>query len=105
MNGDLVECLEPSPRIHLAIKDVNNDGISEVLIASDPGHLDAMLGVYRMKDGRFQQIAVLSGQHVFEHGHIVMSYGPVGLSWSYVWRDSTFQIKELCDPLRRRSVF
>lgn len=108
MQDDFVECLEASSRIHLAIKDVNNDGVPELLIAADRGDASVMLGVYGMSGGRFSEITVLPGQHriyIFERGHIAMPYGSVGLSWYHTWKDGAFHTEELHDPLRRLSAF
>ena len=87
---------------------MTNDGIAELLIAADTGTASAMLGVYGMKDGRFSELAVLSGQYrfyVYEKGHIVAPYGSVGLYCDYQWENGQFSQQELCDPLRRRSAF
>jgi hypothetical protein len=108
LSPDFVECLCTAERIHLGIKDVTNDGIAELLIAADTGTASAMLGVYGMKDGRFSELAVLSGQYrfyVYEKGHIVAPYGSVGLYCDYQWENGQFSQQELCDPLRRRSAF
>jgi hypothetical protein len=86
------------------IKDANNDGVPELLIAADRGDAVVMIGIYGMSEGRFSEIAVLSGQHriyIFERGHIAMPYGSVGLSWHHTWKDGAFHAEELHDPLRR----
>ncbi len=108
IHNDFVECLEASERIHLAVKDVNNDGIPELLIAADRGDAFAMLGIYGMKSGAFTELATLSGQYriyVYEHGHIAMPYGSVGLSWHHYWRDGGFATEEQFEPLRKLSAF
>jgi hypothetical protein len=100
--------LKSSGRIHLAIKDVNNDGIPELLIAADRGDAFAMLGIYGIRDGKFAEIAALSGQrriYVYENGHIVMPYGSVGLMLNHRWKGGAFQTEEGYDPLRRLSAF
>lgn len=107
-NGDFVDCLTSSRKIHLAIKDVNNDGVAELLIGAYRGDAFAMVGIYGMKDGRFTELAVLPGQkniYVFENGHIVMPFGSVGLCFDYRWKDGVFEKRELHDPLMRLSAF
>jgi hypothetical protein len=93
--------------IHLAIKDVTNDGVPELLVAADRGDAFVQLSVFGMRGDAFVELAVLDGQrriYVYENGHIVMPYGSVGLYWDYRWDANTgiFEKKELHDPLRLR---
>jgi len=104
------ETLQNAKAIHLAIKDVTNDGIPELLIAADPGDANAQLSIWGMCEGKFSQIAVLDGQfkiYVYEKGHVVMPYGSVGCYFDYRWNQDTqsFQKEDLFDPLRKRSAF
>jgi hypothetical protein len=107
---EFMNTLNGARAIHLAVKDVTNDGIPELLIAADRGDASAQLSVWGMNDGRFAEIAVLNGQfriYVYEGGHIVMPYGSVGLYFDYRWNRETnsYDMKDLHDPLRARSAF
>jgi hypothetical protein len=104
------DTLQRARAIHLAVKDVTNDGVPEFLIAADRGDACAQLSVWGMREGRFSEIAVLDGQfriYVYEKGHVVMPYGSVGLYFDYRWdpETSAFDKKDLYDPLRTRSAF
>ncbi len=91
--------------IHLAIKDVTNDGLPEVLLALHDGTIDLRVAVYGFKscDARksrlldsthFSLLQVLDGgqriAHVLEGGTIMLPYGSAGLAWTCKWTGARF---------------
>jgi len=85
---EFLETLNEAKAVHVAVKDVTNDGIPELLIAADKGAARVQLSILGMYEGKFSEIALLDGQfkiHVHENGHLVMPYGSVGLFLDYRW--------------------
>lgn len=96
--------LDSAKTIHLAIKDVTNDGLPEILLAVSDGVSLLKIAIYGFNsfEGKksrvldvtnFNLIAELPGQsvaHVFEGGTIVLPYGSHGLNSSFVWNGLTF---------------
>lgn len=93
------------PRIiHVAVKDVTNDGLPEVLLAAYDGMIDLRLAVYgfvscatrnsRVPDlEHFSLLQVLTGQRtarVLEGGTIILPYGSAGLASNYRWSGERF---------------
>jgi hypothetical protein len=88
----------------VAIKDVTNDGLPEVLLATHDGLIDLRVAVYgfnscdarksRVLDSaNFSLVQVLDGQqiaHVLEGGTIILPYGSAGLAWTCKWRGERF---------------
>ena len=108
IGSELGSFLLDAKRIHLAIKDVNADGLPELLIAANSDDALAKVGVYGWRDEGFRELAVLSGQnlvYVFERGHFAMPYGSVGCYTFYEWKDGEYKSEDREDPLRRISVF
>jgi hypothetical protein len=92
--------------IHLAVKDVTNDGLPEVLLAGHDGVIDLKIAVYgfnspesradrSLESARFSLLQVLEhGQrvaYIFEGGTIQMPYGSAGLVWTCKWNGQQFQ--------------
>jgi hypothetical protein len=90
---------------HVAIKDVTNDGLPEVLLALHDGMIDLRVAVYgfnscearkrRVLDStHFSLLKVLDhGQriaHVLEGGTIMLPYGSAGLVWTCKWTGEQF---------------
>lgn len=91
--------------VHLAIKDVTNDGLPEVLLAVHDGMIDLTVAVYgfdsadarrsRVLDpARFSLLKVLDGgqriANVLEGGSIVLPYGSGGHAWTCKWNGEAF---------------
>lgn len=91
--------------VHLAIKDVTNDGLPEILLAMSDNISILRLAVYgfnsqesrehRILDtANFSLLQVLDkGQriaHIFEGGSIMFPYGTAGLAWNCVWNGKEF---------------
>lgn len=91
--------------IHLAIKDVTNDGLPEVLLAVHDGMIDLTVAVYgfnsadarrsrELDPARFSLLKVLDGgqriAHVWEGGSIVLPYGSGGHAWTCRWNGDAF---------------
>ena len=109
-SDEFTEYLQGARAIHLAVKDVTNDGIPELLIAADAGDANLQLAILGMREGRFAELAVLGGQfkvYVYEGGHIIMPYGSVGLYIDYRWNANKkgFDKQDLYDPLQTRPAF
>jgi hypothetical protein len=92
---------------HLAIKDINNDGLPEIILAKWDGMIDLKLFIWGFnKEGRetrmltqdnFGLIAQLKGQrvaYVLEGGTIKMPYGSQGLVGKYRWIGDCFQYSD-----------
>jgi len=93
--------------IHLAIKDVTNDGLPEILLATHDGLIDLKLAVYgfnlagtrppnlTLEPQHFSLLQVLDhGQHtayVREGGTIVLPYGSAGLAFTCTWTGKRFE--------------
>jgi hypothetical protein len=101
-HGELVE----PKTIHLAIKDVTNDGLPEILLATHDGVIDLAVAVYgfnspearadhTLDSTRFSLPQVLSGgqreAHVFDGGTIVLPYGSGGHAWTCKWDGQRFE--------------
>lgn len=87
---------------HLVLKDVNNDGLPEILIANRPEPGKLVIGIWGFKkssdrtleSGAFDLITVLTGQHsatVLEGGRIRMPFGSIGAAFVYEWRNDHFE--------------
>ncbi len=98
------EGIEPKT-IHVAIKDVTNDGLPEILIAAHDGMIDLTIAVYgfnspdtsdrTLDSTRFSLLQVLDvGQRmadIREGGTIVLPYGSAGLAWTCRWNGRQFE--------------
>jgi hypothetical protein len=91
---------------HLAVKDVTNDGLPEVLLAVYDGSLSLKLGVFGFapssRSGRdfssYGLLAVLEGQRradVWEGGTIVLPYGTGGHAFMCTWTGKEFSSEDL----------
>jgi hypothetical protein len=95
--------------IHVAIKDVTNDGLPEILLAAHDGLIDLNIAVYgfssptarsnRLLDSTtFSLLQVLKGgqaiAYVQEGGTVVMPYGSAGLAWTCKWDDTEFRCSD-----------
>lgn len=91
--------------IHIAIKDVTNDGLPEILLAAHDGRIAFQVAVYGFnsiharKDRlliptNFSLLQVLDGgqrtAYIHEGGSIVMPYGTAGLAWTCKWNGEKF---------------
>lgn len=81
---------------HLALKDVNNDGLPEVLLAACPSVARLAVAIWGFKKpsdrafvaGPFDLLAVLEGQNsatVLDGGRIRLPYGSIGAAFVYEW--------------------
>jgi hypothetical protein len=92
--------------IHLAIKDVTNEGLPEILVAAHDGVITLKVAIYgfnsseartdrRLESTYFGLLQVLDhGQrvaNVLEGGTIQMPYGSAGLAWTCKWDGQRFQ--------------
>lgn len=95
--------------IHLAIKDVTNDGLPEVLLAVHDGMIELTVAVYGFNSNDARANRVLDADHfsllqlleggqrialVLQGGSIVMPYGTVGLAWTCKWNGERFDRAE-----------
>ncbi len=89
---------------HLALKDVNNDGFPEILLAAHPEIGKLAIAIWGFKNsserqfeaGAFDMIGVLEGQHsatVLEGGRLRLPYGSVGGAFIYEWSGDHFEQK------------
>ena len=87
---------------HLALKDVNNDGFPEILLATVPGVANLAIAIWGFKKssdrafekGTFDLIGVLEGQNfatVLEGGRLRLPYGSVGGAFIYEWSGDHFE--------------
>lgn len=86
---------------HVALKDINNDGFPEILVANRPQLAEVVVGVWGFKGAErelrpdaFGLIGVLTGQHdvfMVEGGVIRLPYGSIGSSFVYRWREDHFE--------------
>jgi hypothetical protein len=102
LDWEFAEFLNTADIIELAVKDVNNDGFPELIIAAhNCGDFTTQVSVwgYRVSDGeertldKFVQLGLLTGQHlvyVIEGGVLNMPYGSVGLFTEYRWNGEAF---------------
>jgi len=94
---------------HVAIKDVTNDGLPEILVAAHDGGIVLKVAVYgfnsptaraeRTLDTKsFSLLRLLEGgqlqANVHEGGTIVLPYGTAGLAWICKWNGKDF---DCCD--------
>lgn len=98
------------PKIHhLAIKDVTNDGLPEILLAAYDGGIALKVAVYgfnspsarsqrELNSGTFSMLQLLEGgqlrAHVREGGTIVLPYGTAGLAWMCKWNGTAFDCSD-----------
>jgi len=95
--------------IHVAVKDVTNDGLPEILLAAHDGMIELSVAVYgfNSSDARasrvldaanFSLLQVLEGgqrtAHVIEGGSVVLPYGSAGLAWAHKWNGDRFDRAE-----------
>ncbi|HEV7675031.1 MAG TPA: hypothetical protein VGQ12_10920 [Candidatus Angelobacter sp.] len=86
---------------HVALKDVNSDGLPEILIANRPSVGEVAVGIWGFKGAErelrsdtFGLLGVLKGQYdvyVFEGGQIRLPYGSIGASFAYRWSGDHFE--------------
>lgn len=103
---DKAEPLRPEPKrpefFHLALKDVNNDGFPEILLAAHPGIAKLEIAIWGFKNpsnrtfeaGAFDLLDVLEGQNfaiIFEGGRLRMPYGSIGAAFVYEWSGGHFE--------------
>lgn len=89
---------------HLAIKDVNNDGLPEILLAFSSGIAVLKLAIWgyhseshEFSSESFHLIQELEGQNqakVLEGGTILLPYGSVGCKWVCRWNGSEFTVTD-----------
>jgi hypothetical protein len=96
----------PVKAIHVAIKDVRNDGLPEILLGIWDGRLDFALRIYgsrkpggvralsRESFGLIQELAAQRSASVHEGGTIVMPYGFQDHALRYEWNGKRFENKE-----------
>jgi hypothetical protein len=104
MLGNLREEWLPKT-IHLAIKDVTNDGMPEILLAAHDGVIELAVAVYGLNSNdarrnriidtsQFSLLQVLEGgqrvAQVLEGGTIVLPYGSADLAWTCRWNGEKF---------------
>jgi len=90
-------------RIHLAVKDVTNDGLPEIILAFAVDRFEVFVAVFGSKDteGRerrletFEQLGQFQGQTlwpvlIYEGGTIVLRYGTAGCAWVARWSGREF---------------
>jgi hypothetical protein len=90
-------------RIHLALKDVTNDGLPELLLATHDGVIDLRVAVYGFTSSearnagsldKFGLLRVLDGQRlaeVREGGTVLLPYGSARLARKCVWTGDQFE--------------
>jgi hypothetical protein len=99
------ETFEEPKIVHLAAKDVTNDGLPEILLAVGDGlsYLKLVVYGFNSPEGRKSRILDSSnfsllhkggGQqiaHIHEGGTIVLPYGSAGLAWRCAWNGREFR--------------
>ncbi len=97
---------ETTGHFHLALKDVTNDGLPEILLAFTTGPGDLTVAVWGFNEGRqarelvndkFCLLEQLKGQYqarVLEGGTIQLPYGSVGFKRVCRWSGSAFLISD-----------
>ncbi|MBI3934011.1 MAG: VCBS repeat-containing protein [Acidobacteria bacterium] len=96
--------IEEAETTHVAIKDITNDGLPEILIASVDGPASLRFGVWgftasgratrRLDENSFALLGEFQGQyHVYvrEGGTFILPYGSAGFVSEYRWQDGNFQ--------------
>lgn len=94
--------------IHVAIKDVNNDGFPEILLAASDGCIDLRVAVWGLADDAkkarhlgadcLSVIGEFEGQtraYVHEGGTILLPYGTAGLAWRHRWNGTAFEADDI----------
>jgi hypothetical protein len=94
--------------VHVAIRDVNNDGFPEILLAAQDGGIGLRLVIWGLSDEAkraralstdcFRVIGELTGQtraYVLEGGTIVMPYGTAGCASRHRWSGSVFETDDI----------
>ena len=97
---------ESAKVLHLGVKDVNNDGLPEILLAAWDGLINFTLRIWGFnEEGRrsrviakenFALLAELKGQrsaHILEGGTVLLPYGSQGLANEYKWAEHGFEQK------------
>ena len=90
---------------HLALKDVNNDGLPEILLAAHPGVAKLAIAIWGFKKssdrtfegGAFDLIGLLEGQNfatVLEGGRLRLPYGSIGAAVVYEWSGDHFEPRQ-----------
>ncbi len=95
----------PFSTFHLAIKDVTNDGLPEVVLAAWDGLIELLIAVWgfteqgkegrSLSEGGFSLLGTLEGQAhaiVREGGTILLPYGSAGLATIVHWEGSRFEV-------------
>lgn len=103
--------LDEATTIHVAIKDVTNDGLPELLIAAyDDRCLLLRIAIWGFTDrsvrgdfdpASFALLGELEGQlsaYVFEGGKIVLPFGTATLATEYLWTGSAFSEAQRARP-------
>jgi hypothetical protein len=94
-------------RIHLAIKDVTNDGFPEVILAFSIDAHEVLVNVWGFRDGSFrekgiegfQSLGRFRGQTlwpvlIYEGGTFVLRYGTAGCAWVARWTGTDYRITD-----------
>lgn len=91
--------------IHVAIKDVTNDGLPEILLAAHDGMIDLAVNVYGLNSNHARRNRIIDTTHfsllqaleggqrvaqVLEGGTIVLPYGSGGHAWTCRWNGERF---------------
>ncbi len=100
---DLQEILEKATVIHLAIRDVNNDGLPEILLGVNDDMLDLRVSVWGfasaalpnriLERSNYEMLGTMRGQReafFHEGGTSVFPYGSAGLFFEYKWINGAF---------------
>lgn len=98
---------KPYRVFHLALKDVTNDGLPEILLAAWDGLLDLLVSVWGFtKQGKedhsftaehYSLLGELAGQAyatVREGGSIMLPYGSAGLATIVRWNGTRFEVQD-----------
>jgi hypothetical protein len=98
------QTLENARLVHVAIKDVTNDGLPEVLLAASDGPASLRLYVWglnqsgrqerKLSEETFVALADFAGQYraqIFEGGPIVLPYGSQGFAFRHRWNVNQFE--------------
>jgi len=101
------EISETTSHFHLALKDVTNDGLPEILLAYSPGVASLIVDIWGFNEhGRktrefskenFSLLAQLKGQYqarVLEGGVLHLPYGSQSLRWVCQWNGSGFSVSD-----------
>lgn len=101
-DGGVLDTLSIARIVHVAIKDVTNDGLLEVIVAAHDGVIGLRVAVWGFRDPgtsrdlsepSFCLLGTFEGQHhamIYEGGRVSLPYGTAGLSCEYEWDGREF---------------